>query len=133
MYFYITIWISGSYGLSRNMDLTETHIMLLSKLTPSMFAEKARPRRVRERNGRLAVRMSRISWNRSGLYYNAIIQFFESLRGTVITQGEQPLCEKSVTYQEMLKHTLAHPGVHQLDSRPNFQWKISMRKTRKND
>ncbi|KAF1746899.1 hypothetical protein GCK72_023357 [Caenorhabditis remanei] len=122
----------GCYGLHRNMDLSQNHIKLLSKLTPDLFAEKGTAKFGRERNGRLAVRMSRISWLKSGIYYNAIIQLFESLRGTVILQGEQPECEKPVTFNEILQHTLAHPGKHLLDDKPNLQWScLSMKKKRK--
>uniref|UniRef100_A0A1I7U010 RNA-directed RNA polymerase n=1 Tax=Caenorhabditis tropicalis TaxID=1561998 RepID=A0A1I7U010_9PELO len=112
----------GNYGINRNMDLTQTHIKLLSKLTPSLFAEKGEPRRKRERVGRLQVRMTRITWTRSGIYYNAILELFKSLRATVVVQGEQPECSIKFTYKQVLEHTMAYPGRHLLDDNPEMQW-----------
>lgn len=119
----------GNYGVGRNMDLNQTHIKLLSKLTPDVFAEKAIPRRKRERNGRLQLRMTRICWHTSGIYYNAILEFFKNFRASVVVQGEQPQCEKKVTYQEVLEHTLANPGVHWKDEDASFTLDLTQRNT----
>ncbi|PIC15911.1 hypothetical protein B9Z55_022707 [Caenorhabditis nigoni] len=121
----------GNFGLNRNMDLGQPQIKLLSKLTPEDFAEKGRVNLRRERVGRLSLRMSRISWNRSGVYFNAIIQFFENLRATVVIQGEHPLCRKKLTYAEVLEHTLAHPGEHLEDDDPLLKVGFTMQKVRK--
>ncbi|CAP34343.2 Protein CBG16000 [Caenorhabditis briggsae] len=121
----------GNFGLNRNMDLGQPQIKLLSKLTPEDFAEKGRVNLRRERVGRLSLRMSRISWNRSGVYFNAIIQFFENLRATVVIQGEHPLCRKKLSYAEVLEHTLAHPGEHLEDDDPLLKVGFTMQKVRK--
>ncbi|CAL2049120.1 hypothetical protein CAEBREN_20360 [Caenorhabditis brenneri] len=112
----------GNYGIGRNMDLTQSHIKLLSKLTPDLFAEKGKPRVKRERNGRLQVRMTRISQGESGIYYNAILDLFRPLRATIIVQGEFPLCKQKVSYLEILEHTLANPGVHLRDKNATLTW-----------
>ncbi|CAI2357555.1 unnamed protein product [Caenorhabditis sp. 36 PRJEB53466] len=121
----------GCYGIRRNMDITPAHIKLFSKIGPDHFAEKGMPIQKRERNGRLSIRMCRINWRQCGIYFNAVIDFFESYRGTVIVQGEHPACKTKRTYKDVLEHTLANPDNPLIDENPKLIPQIPLVNKRK--